>query len=78
MNTIYRIYHSIVDKGKTADGAALSWAYGCNGQKHVDILDKIFYSGDGEVCHAEEVVRVVRGGCDRTCGTKRIGGFVHP
>lgn len=78
INNVYRIYKVVEEGGVRDDGAKLVWDRGCNGEEHVDCLDKVFFRNeDGGVEYAEHLATVERGACDNTCGTERLGGFIH-
>lgn len=77
MNNHYRVY-AIEEKDRSSDRIRREWTRGCNGEKHVDYLDKVFYSEEGVVEYAEKLETVERGACDNTCGTERRGRFLYP
>ena len=78
MNDRYRVYDIVTERDKSPDGAKLEWTRGCNGERHVDHLDEVSYEKDGVVKFVEELNTVEQGPCDKSCGTKRRGGFIYP
>ena len=78
MNNHYRVYKIEPEEDGSSNRVKLEWTRGCNGKKHVDNLERVFYDAGGEVEYAEELTIVEQGPCDNTCGTERRGGFLYP
>ena len=74
-NPRYRIYrtHEIpMDCGR-----AVVVSLGCNGQRHVDSVDKVSYGADGRTVEwAEHATYIEHGLCDDHCSDEDHGFFV--
>ncbi|GEM_PF-2714936 len=76
MATYYDVYMT-KDDGDAGNEARFVRDQGCNGQSHVDDINKVWFGDDGGVEHAEPVRTEEKGPCDGSCGRpfKSLGFF---
>ena len=75
-NPRYRIYRTV--EVPMDCGRAVVVSLGCNGQYHVDLIDKVCYGADGRTVEdAEHVMDIEHGLCvgDNACSTDEEHGF---
>ena len=73
-NPRYRIYRT--QEVPIDCGRAVVISLGCNGQYHIDSVEKVCYGADGKtVENAEHVMDIEHGFCDDQCSTEEHGFF---